>query len=156
MDKVTRIGVSLEPELLNSFDNYIARKGYPTRSEAIREIVNEVLAKEMIDEGSSHAIGTIILLYNHSKRGINQALMDVQHLHHEVISSSIHIHLDFEKCLEMVIVHGSVQDIKELRDDLNGVKGMLHAELVLISGEPARHEHLHQHQNLTSDRTDRP
>ena len=55
------------------------------------------------------------------------------------------MHLDFEKCLEMVIVHGSVHDIRKLREDLNGIKGMIHTELVLISGEPARHEHLDHH-----------
>ncbi len=77
MDKVTRIGVSLEPELLNNFDNYISRKGYPTRSEAIREVINEVLAKEMIDESSAHAVGTIVLLYKHNKSCVNQSLMDV-------------------------------------------------------------------------------
>ncbi len=60
MDKVKRIGVSLEPELLNSFDKHISRKGYPTRSEAIREMINQALAKEMIDDGPSHALGTII------------------------------------------------------------------------------------------------
>ncbi len=43
----------------------------------------------------------------------------------------------------MIIVHGSVQDIKKLRGDLNGIKGMIHVELVLISGEPAKHEHFH-------------
>ena len=97
----------------------------------------------MIDESSAHAVGTIVLLYKHNKSCVNQSLMDVQHLHHEVISSSVHIHLDFEKCLEMIIVHGSVQDIKKLRGDLNGIKGMIHVELVLISGEPAKHEHFH-------------
>ena len=39
MDGVTRIGVSLEPELLKAFDESISKKGYVSRSEAIRDLV---------------------------------------------------------------------------------------------------------------------
>jgi CopG family nickel-responsive transcriptional regulator len=35
-EKITRFGVSIEPELLNKFDRVIKKKGYYNRSEAIR------------------------------------------------------------------------------------------------------------------------
>lgn len=141
MDKVARIGVSLEPELLDSFDAYISRKGFPTRSEAIRELIKGALVEESIDEASSHAIGTITLVYNHHKGGLKEDLMEIQHRHHRIISSSIHVHLDRDKCLEVVIVHGSVSQVMALNDDLNSVKGMLHGKPTLIAGEPAEHKH---------------
>ncbi|MDD4455314.1 MAG: ribbon-helix-helix protein, CopG family, partial [Candidatus Methanomethylophilaceae archaeon] len=45
MDTVARIGVSLEPKLLEEFDKQIAAKGYASRSEALRALVRDSLAE---------------------------------------------------------------------------------------------------------------
>ena len=39
MEQVERIGVSLEKQLLAKFDKLIAKQGYPSRSEAIRDLI---------------------------------------------------------------------------------------------------------------------
>jgi CopG family nickel-responsive transcriptional regulator len=140
MENVTRIGVSLEPELLTTFDELIAEKGYANRSEAIRDLIRKALVKESVKKRSAHAVGTITLVYEHHKGGINENLVKIQHHHHEVISSSIHVHLDLEKCLEVLIVHGSTADVKKLASELASVKGVLHGEPVLIAGEPIEHK----------------
>ena len=69
-------------------------------------------------------------------------MMDVQHHHHDVISSSIHVHLDEERCLEVLVVHGTVEGIQELVKDLTNVKGVTHGQPVLIAGELSEH-HTH-------------
>ena len=55
MDNVTRIGVSLEPELLKSFDLLVAQKGFATRSEAIRDLIRNALVQESLSHDESHA-----------------------------------------------------------------------------------------------------
>ena len=45
MEGVTRIGVSLEPELLDKFDKSIHEKGYVSRSEAVRDLIRDSLAE---------------------------------------------------------------------------------------------------------------
>ena len=149
MDNVTRIGVSLEPELLEDFDKLIDHKGYITRSEAIRDLIRSALAREILKEDENAVIfGTITLFYNHHKGGVKDRLMDIQHEHHQKILSSIHVHLDIEQCLEVLIVNGSVKDIRQLSDELGSVKGVTHRTLhrtpVSISddyGKPHVHEH---------------
>lgn len=69
-------------------------------------------------------------------------MMEVQHLHHQVISSSIHVHLDEEKCLEVLVVHGTVEGIQGLVKALTNVKGVTHGQPVLIAGELSEH-HIH-------------
>jgi len=143
MDHVTRIGVSVEPELLTSFDELIERKGYATRSEAIRDLIKGMLIEETLKDDTVHTVGTITLVYDHTKSGVNQGLVDVSHEHHHVISSSIHIHLDAEKCLEVLIVHGSMKEVTELSEAINSIKGITHGKPVLLSGEPVDHKHEH-------------
>ena len=46
MAKVVRFGVSFDPKLLEKFDRLIRKKGYRNRSEAIRDITREYVAKE--------------------------------------------------------------------------------------------------------------
>jgi len=139
MDNVTRIGVSLEPELLKSFDLLIAQKGFATRSEAIRDLIRNALVQESMAHEEAHAVGTITLVYEHSRGGVKDNMMDVQHRHHAVISSSIHVHLDEEKCLEVLVVHGTVESIHSLVKDLTNVKGVTQGQPVLIAGELSEH-----------------
>ena len=139
MDNVTRIGVSLEPELLKSFDLLIAQKGFATRSEAIRDLIRNALVQESLSHDESHAVGTITLVYEHSQGSVKDNMMDIQHHHHRVISSTIHVHLDEEKCLEVLVVHGTVEEIQSLVRDLTNIKGVTHGQPALIAGELSEH-----------------
>lgn len=145
MDNVTRIGVSLEPELLKSFDDLIEKMGYEARSEAIRDLIREALTKEKIKDPECPGVGTITLVYEHHKGGVRERLMDIQHQHHQVISSSIHVHLDLDRCLEVLVVKGTVGQLQALADELGAVKGVLHGNPVIMAEgvleEAEGHEH---------------
>lgn len=148
MDNVTRIGVSIEPDLLEKFDRMIAQKGYATRSEAFRDLIRDALSQNAIQDEDSRACGTITLIYNHHKGGVKERLMEIQHSHHSSISSSIHVHLDLERCLEVLIVSGSVREIKSLSDALGSVRGVQSGIPAMISGELPEHgtdDHDHGH-----------
>jgi CopG family nickel-responsive transcriptional regulator len=141
MDKVTRIGVSLEPELLKEFDVLIGRKGYSARSEAIRSLIRNALVEETWESEGSDAVGTITLLYEHKKGNVRERLMGIQHLHHSQILSSMHIHLNTEQCLEVLVVSGKAGDVKRLSDELCSVRGVLHGKLTMTTGSIGTHAH---------------
>jgi CopG family nickel-responsive transcriptional regulator len=143
MDNVTRIGVSLEPELLGKFDEMIARMGYGTRSEAFRDLIRDALTKVVLQDEKARVCGTVTLLYNHHKGGVKERLMEIQHCQHHLISSSIHVHQDLERCLEVLIVSGTVREIKELADSLGSVRGVASGVPVLLSAEIEDHAHVH-------------
>lgn len=135
MDNVTRIGVSLEPELLSKFDEMIDKKGYVTRSEAFRDLIREALTENVVQDEDALVSGTVTLLYNHHKGGVKERLMEIQHCHHELISASIHVHQDLDTCLEVLIVSGKVREIKELCDILGSVRGVQNGTPVMLSSE---------------------
>lgn len=141
MEKVTRIGVSLEPELLTSFDELIRQRGYATRSEAVRDLVRKALVEESMRDDDAPSVGTITFLYDHHRVRVKDHLTEVQHQHHELISSSVHLHLDEDKCLEVLMVQGRLADVKQLHERLSSVKGLHITDPVLIAGELAEHNH---------------
>ena len=62
MDNVTRIGVSIEPELLDEFDELIIRKGYSSRSEALRDLIRDSLAEQDWKNPEQYMVGTITII----------------------------------------------------------------------------------------------
>ena len=126
---ISRFGVSLDSELLRDFDRLIARKGYRNRSEAIRDLIRESLVQEEW-RGEGPVVGVVTIVYSHEKREIVDALTDLQHLYYENIVSSMHVHLDEENCLEVIIVRGRAGDVRTLADRLISTKGIKHGRLI--------------------------
>lgn len=128
-----RFGISLEDSLLERFDSLIEAKGYPSRSEAIRDLIRDALVMEEWKVDTSEAVGTITIVYNHEKRELTDLLTDLQHKHYDLIISSMHIHLDEHNCLEVIVVRGKARDIKSIADRLIATKGVKHGKLLLTT-----------------------
>jgi CopG family transcriptional regulator, nickel-responsive regulator len=130
---VTRFGVSIENPLLERFDNLIERKGYSSRSEAIRDLIRDSLVSEDWQSSAAEAVGTITIVYSHKTRELPDTLTDLQHHYHDSIVSSMHIHLDEHNCLEAIVVKGKARDIKTIADRLIGTKGVKHGKLTVTT-----------------------
>ncbi len=107
MSKLVRFGVSLDETLLNKFDPLIARLGYKSRSEAIRDLIRERLVAEEWQADKTPAMGVLSLVYSHEVRELSKKLTDIQHHHLGIILSTTHIHMDEHNCLEVVILKGT-------------------------------------------------
>ncbi|HWR57930.1 MAG TPA: nickel-responsive transcriptional regulator NikR [Thermodesulfovibrionales bacterium] len=130
---IIRFGISLENTLLERFDSLIKRKGYSSRSEAIRDLIRDSLVLEEWESSTVETVGTITIVYSHDTRELTDTLTDLQHLHHNSIISSMHIHLDEHNCLEVIVVKGKAKDIKGIADRLIGTKGVKHGKLTVTT-----------------------
>ena len=130
MSKTIRFGVSIDERLLTQYDSLITEKGYVNRSEAIRDLIRDVLVREQWEHGDEEAVGTITLIYDHHMRDLSDKLTDHQHEHPKHIISTLHVHLDNQHCLEVVVVKGIPAVIKKISDELIGTKGVKHGKLV--------------------------
>ena len=106
MNNVVRFGVSIDDKLLKKFDNVIEDKGYVNRSEAIRDLIRDLLVKEETSEPDMEVIGTLTLIYSHHESEIPEKLNDIQHSYHLNIISTVHVHLDEHNCLEVLLLRG--------------------------------------------------
>ena len=131
MKKITRFGVSIEPELLTKFDEIIKRKGYTNRSEAIRDLIRENLITEKSKEFHAEVLGTLTMIYNHHVGNLANRLLDIQHDHTKEILVTTHIHIDHDNCLEVLVLKGKTGNIQKLADNIKALKGIKHGELVI-------------------------
>ncbi|RMG95706.1 MAG: nickel-responsive transcriptional regulator NikR [Candidatus Dadabacteria bacterium] len=127
---MVRFGISMDEQLLDRFDELIARKGYANRSEAIRDLIRNALVEDQWSRGDEETVGTVTLVYDHHVRDLADKLTEHQHDHHDAIISALHVHLDHDHCLEVVVVRGPAERVRRLADELIGTKGVKHGKLV--------------------------
>ncbi len=131
-----RIGVSLPDNLLTKFDDILAKRGYSSRSEGIRDAIRSYIRYyEWTSEVKGGRVGVISLTYNHHQRGLIEELANIQHNHLDVIRSSLHMHVDPELCMEVIVLQGDVGEVKAVAEGLMALKGVQHLKLTTISIE---------------------
>ncbi len=133
MPGLIRFGISMEKELLERLDEEIVKRGYPNRSEAIRDLIRNQLVELDWSQDDEEVAGTITLIYNHHVRGLSDLLLELQHQHHQMIVSVMHVHLEHDHCLEVMVLKGRASEAKELSSRLIGVKGVKHGKLTITS-----------------------
>ena len=123
MSELSRIGVAIDSSLLKKFDQLIASRGYTNRSEAFRDLIRDELVQESWQRPDSQVVGTVTLVYDHHVRLLNEKLTDFQHAHFHNILSTLHVHLDHDNCLEVLVVKGKAAVVKKIADALISTKG---------------------------------
>jgi CopG family nickel-responsive transcriptional regulator len=133
MSELARIGVAIDSDLLDQFDRLIAKRGYTNRSEAFRDLIRDELVQKTWESPESNVVGTVTLVYDHHVRMLNEKLTDMQHEFHRSILSTLHVHLDHDNCLEVLVVRGKAAAVQKIADSLISTKGVKHGRLTLTT-----------------------
>ncbi|MEJ2604793.1 MAG: nickel-responsive transcriptional regulator NikR [Gammaproteobacteria bacterium] len=136
MSELSRIGVTIEHDLLEEFDRLIESRGYPSRSEALRDLVRAELAREEVETADdAEVVGTVTLVYSHSQRRLGDRLTALQHEAHHAVIATLHVHLTREYCMEVIVLKGLAARVRRLADALIATKGVRHGRLTLTVDE---------------------
>lgn len=133
MSELSRIGVALDTDLLAKFDQLLESRGYASRSEAFRDLIRAELIQQTMDSPSGRVVGTITLIYDHHVRQLQEKLTNLQHRYHHAILSTLHIHLDHDHCLEVVVAAGKFAELQDLANTLISIKGVKHGRAIWTS-----------------------
>ena len=135
MQRIERIGVSLEEELLSRFDKLIAKKGYQSRSEAIRDLLRQQLSGERLADPKAKAVAAVFVVYDHHSTKLMEKLTSLQHSHLLQTISSMHIHLDEHDCLEVIVLRGKVAEINKMAENMLSQKGVKLGKINLVAAD---------------------
>jgi len=133
MSGLSRIGVAIDGALLEKFDKLISRRGYTNRSEAFRDLIRDELVEKTWESPRAQVVGTITMVYDHHVRQLNEKLIAIQHDFHHSILSTLHVHLDHDNCLEVLVVRGQSAAVRRVADALIGTKGVKHGRLTITT-----------------------
>jgi CopG family transcriptional regulator, nickel-responsive regulator len=139
-----RITVTIDDELLAAVDRVIARRGYQNRSEAIRDLARAGMV-ELAENAPAdrEEVAALVYVFDHAKRELAKRLTQSFHDNHDMSLATMHVHLDHQSCLEVAVLRGQRQDIREFAEHVMSERGVRHGRLVAVPVEVeiAGHHH---------------
>jgi len=160
-DNLVRFGVAMESSLIEQLDLLAELRGC-NRSELLRDLTRAELGRTALDKGVP-AFAAVTLVYNHHVRELSERLTSLQHDLGEAVRSTMHVHLDHEHCMEVIVMRGRSDQLKEVTGRMLGTRGVIQggAEYVAEASlglsntgrrlhqhdgfEPHSHPHPHSH-----------
>ena len=132
--KITRFSVSLPPPFVRKLDDVWKSMQYENRSKAVHDAVRSSVTEfEWMQKDSGRITGAVLVLYYLDKPGLLDEITKAQHQFKNAISSTLHVHLEENKCLEIIAVEGSVQEIRSLAQSLMTKRGVKQVKVAALA-----------------------
>ena len=138
-----RITITIDDDLLQAVDDLMTRRGYGSRSEAMRDIVREMVDRERLAEPDADCIGALTFVYDHAVRDLARRITTAHHDRHDLSIASMHVHLNHESCLEVSVLRGALREVQNFADTVASQRGVRSAKLHVIPARIAMQEHTH-------------
>jgi CopG family nickel-responsive transcriptional regulator len=138
-----RFTITIDDDLLAAIDGVMQRRGYASRSEAVRDMIRESAAQEIALAGKTPCVAVLGYVYDHETRALAQRLTQTFHDNHDLSVAGLHVHLDHTTCLEVSVLRGPVTAVRGLADSLTAQRGVRHANLHIVPAvaEDSHHGH---------------
>lgn len=144
-----RITISLNQSLARAFDELIRRKGYRNRSEAVRDMLRQDLESDRLEHDEApYCVAALSYVYNHHTRTLAERITSLQHEHHDLVLSTMHVHLDHDNCLETVMLRGRTDQVRQFANALIAQPEVRHGQINIVPTDMEgghHHHHLHGH-----------
>jgi CopG family nickel-responsive transcriptional regulator len=142
LSQLARLSVSLPADLLARLDDMVAERGLPSRSQMIAELIRHELAEHSGRSEDGVIAGTITLIYRAEKGRVRDALAQAQSLYVKEIISSQHVFLEDDQSMEVMLVQGPAERLRQLCDDLRRLRSVQQIKLATTTALlPPLHAH---------------
>ncbi len=137
-----RVTLSLDDKLAEQFDQWAEQHHYGTRSEAFRDLLRGRLETEAVSKGGNQQCAvTVSFVYDHHERQLASRLADLQHAHHDICVSTMHVHLDHDSCLETTILRGPMDIVTRFAEQLIAERGVRQGKFLVVPMTAHGHDH---------------
>lgn len=128
--------MSLPKKLLNEFDKVLTDRGYNSRSKGIRDALKDYIVRyQWMKDMEGDRVGIIAVIYDHHYSGVMEDITDIQHKFRDYINATMHLHMSEKNCLEVIIVKGDANEIRNLTEKIMSLKGVEHVKLTTTARE---------------------
>jgi CopG family nickel-responsive transcriptional regulator len=123
-DVAERISMTLPGSTLRQLDQMVADRGFSNRSQAVTEIINRELIEFSGEQDDTVMTGTITLFYGNRPRDLRSKLSNIQRKHIAEVISSLHVLLERDHTMEVLVVQGPAHKLRAVADELVTCKGV--------------------------------
>ena len=141
-----RLTITIDDDLVAEMDEFMSKRGYANRSEAIRDLVRSGLQQSSLEvAGSRDCIATLSYVYDHAARELPKRLTQDFHEHHHLAQATLHVHVSHDSCLEVTVLRGRSAEVKAFADHVIAERGVRHGHVVFMPADVDGHSHDHEH-----------
>jgi CopG family transcriptional regulator, nickel-responsive regulator len=145
---LSRFGVAMETSLLSQFDHLVQERKC-TRSELFRDLARAEIIRSLASR-RVEAFASVTIVYNHHVRELSERLTQMQHELGDQVRSTMHVHLDDERCLEVIVMRGRADRLQKVAETLFATRGVLQGSISIVletASETTSHRHDHGHEH---------
>lgn len=132
-DPAERVSITIPRSVLAKFDSMLSERGFANRSQAIAEILNREIIEASADNGDQVMAGTITLFYSTRRNNLQSTLSKIQRKHLAEVISSLHVQLENDHIMEVLVVQGPAKKLRTIANELITCKGVKTGKLNLSS-----------------------
>ncbi len=149
-----RVTISIDDDLAAELDRMARKRGYDSRSEAMRDFARATIERwRQEDSSAEFCVATLSYVYDRRVRSLPERLSRMEHDHHDLVASSATLRLDHYDSLVSVMLKGRSVEVQGLADRIIAQRGVRLANLNLIAVErgdvhdssSAHHHHGNEH-----------
>jgi CopG family nickel-responsive transcriptional regulator len=127
---LTIVSVSLNDDILQEVDKLQKALGFSGRSEIVRAGIRNLLAEERDRQNLSGRIFAMLMAIHDEKS--DDQVTEMGHGYDKLISTHIHNKIGGDKCLEIFLLKGEAEEIKDMTKKFKSNKKMDHVKLIAM------------------------
>jgi CopG family nickel-responsive transcriptional regulator len=132
-EELSRISMTLPPDLLAELDEVVAGWDYDSRSGAMRDALRSYLTEYRAETAlSGDQRGSVVVQYDHHAGDVTEQVVALQHEFAETIIAVQHVHLSADRCMETLAVDGSGEEIRDLANRLRSLAGVEQVQVAVV------------------------
>jgi len=135
MPPVDRFTVSLDTELLAAFDAHLAQRGYENRSEAIRDLIRDLLLQPRLADRESPAVAVVTVVCDHDVSSAYDRLRTALWNCGDAVLGTLARPLDERRDIMAIVLRGTTQQVQQAADHFRAVRGVSFCHSAVIPTE---------------------
>ncbi|HEX2733886.1 MAG TPA: nickel-responsive transcriptional regulator NikR [Polyangiaceae bacterium] len=147
---LVRFGLAIDEPLLADFDALVKERGC-TRSELFRDLARAEVGRAQIKDNVP-AVASLTIVYDHHVRDLSERLNELQHELGDRVRATLHIHLNHDLCLEVIVLRGQSDELRAISEKILATRGVKHGGVEIISESL----HARSHSDAHASRADFP
>jgi CopG family nickel-responsive transcriptional regulator len=124
------VSISLTEEILKEIDTLQKNLGFSGRSDAIRAGIRSFVSEEKQKENLSGNVNAILLVV-HNDEYDNQ-VNGIKHSYEDLITTHLHSKIEGDKCMELFMLKGEANSVRDITKDFQINKKMDTVKLVTL------------------------
>jgi CopG family transcriptional regulator, nickel-responsive regulator len=151
---LTRFGVAMESSLLAQFDQLVEER-HSSRSEVLRDLARAEIIRSLATQRVD-AFASVTIVYNHHVRELSERITEMQHELGDQVRSAMHVHLDHERCLEVIVMRGRADRLQKVAEKLFATRGVIQGSIEVVADTSGDRAAAHVHEEDPRGHTHAP